>query len=152
MKAFGVSDLLAAMVRLEQTGHQFYTELAVRSEDEEEKNFFSMLAKEELKHEKIYADLAEQYKSVEPENQLDEPYGAYLDILINQNFSFTEEDLKDRETAFKIAVGLEKDTLLFISEVELLIDTNHKEVFEKIKAEERSHLRALVAYRDSHNI
>ena len=32
MKAFGVSDLLAAMVRLEQTGHQFYTELAVRSE------------------------------------------------------------------------------------------------------------------------
>ena len=139
------------MVRLEQTGHQFYTELAVRSEDEEEKNF-CMLAKEELKHEKIYADLAEQYKSVEPENQLDEPYGAYLDILINQNFSFTEEDLKDRETAFKIAVGLEKDTLLFISEVELLIDTNHKEVFEKIKAEERSHLRALVAYRDSHNI
>ena len=49
-------------------------------------------------------------------------------------------------------MGLEKDTLLFIGEVELLIDTNHKEVFEKIKAEERSHLRALVAYRDSHNI
>ncbi|HHX37250.1 MAG TPA: ferritin family protein [Clostridiaceae bacterium] len=149
MNTFGVSDLLAAMVRLEQTGYRFYTELVARAEDEEEKKFFAHLAEEELRHEKIYSELAEQYKSVEPENKLDEPYGEYLDVLINQSFAFTEEDLKDRASAWKIAVGLEKDTLLFIGEVELLIDTNDREIFETIKEEERGHLKALVAYRDA---
>lgn len=150
MEKFGVSDLLAAMVRLEQTGNRFYTALSERATDEEEKKFFAHLAGEELRHEEIYAGLAEQYKSAEPQNIMNEPYGDYLDILLNQSFDFSEAELEDRMSAWRIAVGLEKDTLLFINEVQPLIDTKEQHLFDRIRNEERGHLRALVDYRDKH--
>ena len=47
------------MVRLEQTGRNLYR-LAVRSEDEEEKKFFDMLAKRAQNTKKFMPSLAEQ--------------------------------------------------------------------------------------------
>lgn len=44
---FQVSDLLNSMVRLEKTGHDFYTKMAVESADAKISSFFHFLADEE---------------------------------------------------------------------------------------------------------
>ncbi|MDY3118417.1 MAG: ferritin family protein [Peptoniphilus sp.] len=148
---FKVVDLIESLVRLEQFGKRFYVKCAEKTEEVENKKFFNFLADQESRHEEIYKDLASKYEGQQGiDNKYDEDYSAYLSALVNQSFDFDEDiDVNDFKVAMKRALGLEKDTIIFISEVENILNSKD-EVIEKIKEEERGHIRLINDYWNAH--
>ncbi|WP_196599313.1 ferritin-like domain-containing protein [Pectinatus frisingensis] len=144
---FQVSDLLNSMVRLEKTGHDFYTKMAVESADAKISSFFHFLADEEKKHEKTYTNLSNEYKNgLSIDETLDDNYKSYLNVLIRQNFAFDNLKRPTLKEALKFSISLEKDTLLYINEIQTIFKNEKADVFSRIKQEEESHLKMLSEY------
>lgn len=144
-----MGDLLGSLVELEKTGHEFYQKMSQQIKDEKVSSLFRFLAGEEAKHEKIYTDLANELKQSAPVTEkVDPDYDAYLKALISQNFHFSSADFSTLDAAFRFAISLEKDTLIYIGEVQNIMKDQKAELFEGIKKEERKHLRMLTEYQN----
>lgn len=147
-ETFHAGDLLNSLIELEKTGHAFYEEAAKRTSDGKAAELFRFLAGEEAKHEKIYTDLAGAFRKTAPsEEPLDADYNAYLKALLSRSFHFEQADFENLDAALRFAVSLEKDTLLYVAEIQNILGSQKKDLFEEIKNEERRHLRILTEYR-----
>lgn len=143
-EVFRTGDLLNSLVELEKTGHDFYLKMSRQSRDAKRGDLFRFLAGEEAKHEKIYTDLSNEFSgSTTAHEEVDEDYGAYLKALLSQHFNFSAADLDTPEAALKFAVSLEKDTLIYLGELQSVLKGWKADLFERIKKEERNHLRML---------
>ncbi len=143
-EVFRAGDLLNSLVELEKTGNDFYLRMSRQAKDAKSGNLFRFLAGEEAKHEKIYVDLSQECGgSTAAHADIDEEYGAYLKALLSQHFDFSPADPDTLEAALKFAVSLEKDTLLYIGELQNVLKDWKTDLFERIKKEERSHLKML---------
>ncbi len=140
-----LGDLLQTLIQLEIKGNSLYTELAHQQEDQEVKFFFQTLADQELKHKILYNGLLEE---LEEEIEPDADYKRYVDALLAGTIHFISTDLssKPHGEAFEIAVRLEKDTLLFLMEVQKVIPKSAHGIIEKVMTEERKHLEMLYRY------
>lgn len=144
--SFQPKDLIETLVRIEQNGLAFYTNMAEKYKDDKETSkFFSWLADQEKEHEKMYKSLASSISDTNViQEQFDGEYDAYIQTLINQSFEFdskyVSEDLKD---AYKFSMGLEKDTILFIEEASRIIPNYESESLEYAKNEERNHIKLI---------
>lgn len=144
---FEPKDLLESLVRLEQNGHSFYIEASKRFDDLEIKEFFKFLADQELHHEKLYKELAEKSEistSNLSRKEYDEEYKLYLQSLVDASFdfdfNFDDSDVKD---VYNFAIGLEKDTIIFIGELRKILPDFEREIFDKVEAEERKHIKLI---------
>ncbi|MDO5018626.1 MAG: ferritin family protein [Lagierella massiliensis] len=144
---FGVKDLLESLVRLEQNGYNFYIKASEKFDNLEIREFFKFLAEQELGHEELYKNLA---KEVETSNSntsresYDNEYNEYLKSLVENTFNFQiDENISDVNEVYKIAITLEKDTIIFIGEIRRLMPNFSPEIFEKVEKEERSHIRLI---------
>lgn len=143
-EVFRAGDLLNSLVELEKTGHDFYLRMSEQSKDSKGGDLFRFLAGEEAKHEKIYTDLSNEFSgSTVAHEDVDGEYGAYLTALLSQHFDFSPADLDTFEAALKFAVSLEKDTLIYIGELQNVLKGWKADLFERIRKEERNHLRML---------
>lgn len=145
-EVFGAGDLLGSLVELERTGHEFYLRMSQQAGDEKIRRLFRFMAGEEARHEKIYAGLAAEFRDGAPAGDADADYQAYLKVLVSQNFRFDPDGIRTMEEAMRFAVSLEKDTLIYIGEVQTILKGQRAELFETIKKEERNHLRMLAEY------
>lgn len=149
-EVFQISDLLNSLIELEKTGHSFYDQAAKITSDAKAADLFRYLAGEEEKHEKLYMDLAEKFRDEAPGGEpLDEEYNAYLQTLLSRQFHFNDADLQSLEAAFRFAVSLEKDTLLYVGEVRTILEDRHTELFKIIQKEERKHLKLLTDFQEN---
>lgn len=143
-ETFHAGDLLNSLIELEKTGHAFYGEAAERTQDEKAARLFRFLAGEEAKHEQLYTDLAREFRRNAPsEEPVDAEYGAYLDALLKRNFHFDDADFGTLDAALRFAVSLEKDTLLYVGEIQNVLGNQKADLFKTIRNEERKHLRML---------
>ncbi|MDO5046909.1 MAG: ferritin family protein [Anaerococcus sp.] len=144
---FGVRDLLESLVRLEQNGYNFYSEASKKFDDLEIREFFKFLAEEELGHEQLYKGLAEEVGSNvsnTSRSSYDEEYNEYLKSLVENSFDFNlDENLTDVKAVYKFALGLEKDTIIFIGEIRNLLPDFKKDIFERVEKEERNHIKLI---------
>lgn len=146
-ETFHAGDLLNSLIELEKTGHSFYAQAAENTGDEKAEKLFRFLSGEEAKHEKIYSDLAAEFQGNAPsEGSVDEDYGAYLKALLTQHFHFDRADFSSLEAALRFAVSLEKDTLIYVGEIQNILGNQKAELFDGIRQEERKHLRMLTEY------
>lgn len=149
---FQVSDLLNSLVRLEHNGNAFYSKMAEQSKDRAQRDFFRFLAEQEEKHEKLYTDLAQEYaKRPNLTSDLDDNYVDYLKTLVDQNFDFDDSIVEDLKASIKFALSLEKDTIIFIGEIETLL-AQPDPIFKQIKDEERGHIRMIQKFRKDEGI
>ncbi|MDD7305691.1 MAG: ferritin family protein [Peptoniphilaceae bacterium] len=144
---FGPKDLLESLVRLEKNGYEFYSKASEKFDDLEVKEFFKFLANQELGHEKLYKELAEEVatsSSNTSRQSYDEEYNDYLQSLVENTFNFElDQNLKDVKNVYKFALGLEKDTIIFIGELRNILPDFKKEIFEKVEKEERGHIKLI---------
>lgn len=150
-ETFVLNDLLSTLILLETKGHDLYTNLMGKQEDERSKQFFSILAGQELNHKKIYETLLAEFEETNGSNEVekvDEAYRAYIDVLLKGTIDFlnTNCEPKDRAEAFDISVRLEKDTLMFLGEVKKAIAEGAHTAIETIQAEEQKHLQMIYAF------
>lgn len=151
---FSGKELLEIALRIEENGWAFYNEARKGASKEGVRDLFEYLASQELEHIEAFKDLYKLLKEEKEEGfynlTLGEDISMYLKALASSRV-FTDprkgmeiaRSVKDDREAIDIAIGFEKDSLLFYYEMVDLTAEREKEVVQKLIAQEKGHLMKL---------
>lgn len=150
MEKYSVREVVEQAVRTEKLGYEFYTSMMQRfSKNAPLQEFFGGLAAKEKEHEQIFLALENTITDDEPVDW--EEVSLYLRAIVESEFFLGKnkslpalEQVKTVKDALAFAIGFEKETLLYFYSVRDAV--REKNVVEKIIAEERSHIVALVKF------
>lgn len=147
---FSGSELVNIAIGIERNGLAFYQSLVKSEKDVMVRGAYKYLADMEEKHLKTFQDMLDTVGEYRPPEIYAEEYGLYLKALVES--AVFADDKVAREMAKKvtssaeaihIALGAEKDSILFYSEMRNLVLERDREVVDRIIEEEKSHLRQL---------
>ncbi len=148
---FNASKLLQVLVRNEARVAELYTNLANQMKDGKGKKLFEILSEDELKHERIYADLLKKLPD-EDTAEVSEEEKEYLDSLIeNDMFADADKSMEKikgkytKDEALEIAEKVERDGIMFVYELTRLFPDLAPKEMKKILNEERRHLQAVLS-------
>jgi rubrerythrin len=148
---FKANEIAKTAVEVERKGRAFYLRLEKAARAENIRDLFHFLAVEEARHEKIFQALLDRLGDVElPAWATNEEYAAYIRGLIESHALFSDSQvekrmaaMEDEREAILMAMGFEKDTLLFFTEMETFVPDREKPVVRQCIQEERLHLARL---------
>jgi rubrerythrin len=143
-------DFVEIAIKDEETGEAFYKALGEMTKKESLKAKYLEFADQENRHkrelEKILGGLVEHSKREDYPGQ----YEEFMRLLLETRAFSTPEkaaeavkSLKSDRDALEHALRMEKDTLLFYYEMRDFIPHTHQEIFDKIIAEEKNHVKDL---------
>ena len=147
---FSGSELVEIAIRIERSGAAFYESLVSSTKDVKTQGAYKYLAAEERKHIEVFRSMLGSVGEYQPPETYTDEYAAYLKALVDAAV-FTDDKVarkmaqkagSDAE-AIQIALGAEKDSILFYSEMRDLVRGPDREVVDEIIVEEKSHLRQL---------
>lgn len=147
-EVFALEDIFNVMIELETLGNIHYVEMQEMTDDLQLRELFGLLATQEIAHKELY----KKYKNMNipyERNLVNEEYTLYMDAMLKGTIKFLEEskDIKSFEHGFNVAINLEKDTILFLTEIKRLLDSQYHEAIDNITDQERDHLKALYEYK-----
>ncbi len=151
MAVFTAAQGLEMAMEIEENGEAFYTAVAAETSIPGVSDLFEFLAAQERGHYKLFK---KPLGRVEPGPEMLAPeqdeYSMYLHVALDQAlFSGPDKALAnarkagDRETAVRIALGFEKDTLLFFYDLREMVSDQDRDTITRIINEEKSHVRRL---------
>ncbi len=153
MSIFRASDAVEMALEIETRGEAFYRAVAEKAQTPEIKALFEDLAEQEVLHRETFAKLSETQWAhpLMPEAQWDQ-YLTYMQATI-QNAFFAGEDkslalaeqAEDETAAIRMAMGFEKETLLFFYDLREMVSEADEKIVKRIVDEEKAHLRRLAA-------
>lgn len=146
---FNVSEVLEMAARIEATGGRFYRKAAklhVSARD-----LLNDIARQEDMHQKVFAEMRRELTPGEQGNLAGDLYGdtdLYLKAMVeNQSFDINKdpsEFITGQESLadiFNIAIGLEKDSIIFYLGLKQLVPPSMgKEKIDAIVKEEMKHV------------
>ncbi len=146
------SEVLQMAVEIERKGKSFYDSVIQSLQNDKAKEVFHFLFDEEVRHEKIFRDmLSKVEKNAEKSVYDDSEMTLYFRSLIDRKIFPDEEEgmsmkkeMSDPAIALRIALSLEKDSILFYNE---LLNVTHKKehkVINQIIKEERDHITRIL--------
>ena len=147
---FSGSELINIAIGIEKRGIAFYDTMAKSTENTATRDVFKYLADMERMHIHIFQGmLGEVDKYQIPETYAGE-YAAYLQALVDSAV-FTDDTITSEMAtqassdieAMELAIGAEKDSILFYYEMKEIMPQRAQPTVSKIIAEEKSHLREL---------
>lgn len=147
---FSGSELINIAIGIERRGIAFYEVMTKSTKSATARNVFQHLADMERVHIQIFQGmLGEADKYQIPETYPGE-YAAYLQALVDSvvftdNFVTSEMTTKTDSDieALELAIGVEKDSILFYYEMKDMMPQRAQPMVNKIIAEEKSHLMQL---------
>lgn len=138
-----VNDLVSIAVQIEANGYVFYSKLAKDQQNPELKEFFARLADQERIHQQVFKNLIEQTKqSTSISSWIEDEISGYLKSFAEVSIFPAMEKTKQNLTlqqAIDISINVEKDSIIFYSELLRYIGEQRKTV-EIIINEEKKHL------------
>ncbi|MFC2047208.1 ferritin family protein [Chloroflexota bacterium] len=144
------SELVQIAIGIERNGVVFYDSLVNLTENVMAQRAYKYLADKEREHIEIFQNMLGLVADSHPPETCTEEYALYLKALVDS--AVFSDDKVTREIAQKvdsdaeamqIALGAEKDSILFYSGMRDFVHQSDYEVVNKIIEEERSHLRQL---------
>ena len=152
---FTGKEVLDMAVKIEENGLRYYTDAAGASKSADLKTLFTFLADQEKDHIKIFTGLRKLLADTDAESsQADygEEATLYLNALADSEvFTSPNEgarlakSVKSDKEAVELAIGMEKDSLLFYYEIQKMIRPQDASVLEHLIAQEKDHVRRLTA-------
>jgi len=148
--SFSGSELINIAIGIERRGIAFYDIMTRSTGNAIARDVFQYLADMERQHAQIFQGmLSEADKYQIPETYAGE-YAAYLQALVDSavftdDFVTSEMATKTNSDieAMELAIGAEKDSILFYYEMKDIMPQRAQPTVNKIIAEEKSHLRQL---------
>ncbi len=143
-----VKDVFDALISLEEAGRDAYRLLADAAADDHARGLFADLSRREEAHRKLYTEMSGKIvDSAAPD--LDEEYREYLSVVLEHNFDLVRSAARPLGWEEGIAVGieLERQTIMFLSDLYRLLDGTVREPLLAVLREEQGHLRALLTLR-----
>lgn len=147
---FSGSELVNIAIGIERNGLAFYQSLVKSEKDVMVRGAYKYLADMEEKHIETFHSMLGTLGEYRPPEIYAQEYSLYLKALVES--AVFADDKVAREMAEKvtssaeaihIALGAEKDSILFYSEMRNLVPERDREVVDRIIEEEKSHLRQL---------
>jgi rubrerythrin len=145
---FKVNEVVSAAVEMERKGEQFYLHLASLQENRDIQKDLEYLAKEEVRHREIFQSILDRLGQIEiPAGSDESEYWNYMNALIDSYFLFQKviserpsSWITRREDAIHVAIGFEKDSILFFTEMMGLVPEREKSIVDSCIQEEKGHL------------
>ena len=147
---FSISELINISIGIEKRGIAFYDIMAKSIENTIARQVFQNLADMEREHIQIFQDMLGEADKYQPPEGYGEEYTAYLQALVDSAV-FTDEMITSEMVtkadsdieALELAIGAEKESILFYYEMKGLIPQRAQTMVDKVIGEEKSHLRQL---------
>jgi rubrerythrin len=151
MVFFQAADALELAMGIETNGEAFYNAVKEKAEDDQVKALFGDLATQEVKHRAVFRKMSQDFKGnmLMSAEEWDD-YQQYLQATVHSALFegpdralAAADEAKDEKEAVEMAIGFEKETLLFFYNLRDLVNERQKKTIDRIIAEERSHVRRL---------
>ncbi len=147
---FSGSELVNIAIGIERNGLAFYQSLVEKEKSVMARGAYKYLAEMEEKHIKTFQGMLDTVGEYKPPETYTEEYQLYLKALVDSAV-FTDDkvarEMAEKVTssaeAIQIALGAEKDSILYYSEMRNLVRERDREVVDRIIEEEKSHLKQL---------
>src|SRR6056297_3880507 len=141
MKKFDGKSFLNIFVTMEEQATKHYAELAENAPDDKAKALFERMAKEEEKHKEMYKKLLNKYGD-KMEAEFDDEEADYAELLVKTAVTEKHEDDKKKKygDALKMAEQMERDTLLFVTQMREMYPDVAKKEMKAVLREEKKHL------------
>ncbi len=143
---FKASELVEFAIQIEKNGEAFYLAVSKKTESQEIKETFIYLAQEEVMHRKTYEELLKTVENYQPKEIYPEEYFLYLKAYADQHIFVKNNEIEEKASKVKsnveaidIALGFEKDSILFYLEMRNFVSDSEKPIIDKIIEEERKH-------------
>lgn len=144
-----VKEILEFAVYIEQRGYEFYVEAMKKFSEARATELFQYLADEEFKHEKVFKKLIEQDGDVQ-KGEPDAEYQTYMKEFVKAHQLGDKEAVNTKlarlstlEEILDLAMGFEKDSIIFFSELKGIYTKGNYAAVDKIIHEEMGHLRKI---------
>jgi rubrerythrin len=136
------ADVLAAAVEIEHRGRIFYEEEAKLASDNEVKEFFTFLAGEEVKHEKIFEAMLKRIGGLDlPAGSVAEEYLAYVVASLDSHMLFIKDQVGiDKSNPYLLALRFEKDTIVYFLAMSDLVPEVERKLVKDCITEELGHI------------
>ena len=151
MAIYKATDIIEMALEIEKSGEVFYRAVAKKVQSPEIKALFEDLAEQEVLHYEAFKKLEKINwdQSLMPADQWSQ-YLMYLQATIQSAF-FEGRDkalaladqVTDGNEALQMAMGFEKETLLFFYDLRDMVTDADKKIIKRIIEEEKAHLRRL---------
>ena len=152
MAVFTVAEMLDIAVGIERNGVSYYESLAQLTPDTELKAVYTGLASMERHHIDVFQGLraaASGAGAIVP-SESEEEYATYLQALVDSSVFTSDKVAREMAQkasgpaeALQLAIGAEKDSILFYTEMRDLVSQRDRDAVDKIVREERKHVREL---------
>ena len=152
MAAFSGNELIEVALGIERNGVVYYSSLAKSTTDPWPKDSYNHPADMERKHIEIFQNMLGSVGKYKPTyaGETEEQYELYLKALVDSAVFIDDKvarQMAQRASspaeAIHLALGAEKDSILFYSEMRDLVSEQDRPIIDKIIKEEKSHLRQL---------
>ncbi len=147
---FSGSELINIAIGIERRGIVFYDIMTKSTENAVARDTFQYLADMERQHIQIFQDMLREADKYQPSETYAGEYNAYLQALLDSAVFSDELVTSEMATqadsdieALELAIGAEKDSILFYYEMRDMMPQRAHPAVNKIIAEEKSHLRQL---------
>jgi rubrerythrin len=148
--SFSGSELINIAIGIERRGIAFYDVMARSAEDGRLRDVFHYLVEVEHQHLHIFQDMLAAADKFTPQETFAGEYAAYFEALVDSAV-FTDEvatsqmvtRLRGDIEALDLAIGLEKDSILFYYQMKDLTPPGIQRTLDRIISEEKSHLTDL---------
>ncbi len=156
---FTGKEILDMAVQIEKNGEAFYTELAGKAEKDAVRERAKYLAEQEVEHAATFKAMLEGISDAgAPPESYPGEYLAYVDALVSTR-AFTDEGqaraaaggVKNDLEAINMALGAEKDTIIFYYEMLRFVGDKDTDVVNRIIKEEQSHVKILAELKSQIN-
>lgn len=150
---FSIQEIIEIAIEIEKNGAVFYHALAESADTARLRELFAYLAEEEKSHIARFQEILESAGGY----QISEAYYAtqymgYMKALADERVfkrDISVAGVADRarslREAIDIAIGFEKESILFLHEMWEIVRESDKKAIQKLLDEERDHLRRLSA-------
>lgn len=153
MGIFTAAEALSMALRIEQNGETFYQAAARKAQDAQVKALLEELAVQERQHYRVFEKLSSHAgeppsQSAQEWDQYEQYVQAALDNALFQGPDkalAAAEGLRDEREALRMAVGFEKDTLLFFYDLRDMLAEEDRGLVDRIIQEEKRHARRLAS-------
>ena len=152
MPLFSGSEIVNIAIGIERNGAAYYGSLAESATDASLKDTYNYLANMEQEHLQTFQKMLDSLGKYQPTyaGEDEEEYQLYLKALVDSSV-FTDDEVARQMAqkasgpaeAMQIALGVEKDSIIFYSEMRDLVPERDRPTIDKIINEERSHVRLL---------
>jgi rubrerythrin len=150
-KIYTSSEIIKLDIEIEKNGRDFYDQASKNVKADRVRQVFEFISNDEQLHIAVFEGILSRIDaSPEPSERYSTEYGDYLIELVDENVftknkqgSAMARTIRNDKQSLELALGFEKDSMLFYTEIKKLVSAGFHNDIDKLIAEEQGHFKRL---------